>query len=1104
MTDFNQKTHDTDVGSHGGQSRQMMEVFENQEFGSIRLLQEAGKTFFCASDVAKALGYVNPYAAVKRHCRGPLTKREGVVQKVNQYGNAGEQVVEISFITEGDVYRLIVHSKLPSAERFEHWVFDEVLPSIRKHGVYMSDSILDQVIQHPEVIYTLAQELVAEREQLEGIRKQLDAAQPKADYFDTFVNSEDCTCIRNFCKEIGIPEKTAVALLLDHRYLYRSPSGWLMPFADKSARGYFIVRDCYGRSGKLVQQTRVTCKGKNHLFKLFKKWDSRIFLGGSEPTTLKELNQALGKETIDLYNTSDTRGNSPSYGTNYQKVGHDLASVDELSVLDGGKCILQLRGVRPFKSDKYDLTQHPNYKLTAGADKKNTFSIEAFLDHRLKLKPGDKYEVVDSSIRFELSFMNMATDASNFEKMVRIPYQKDHFNPVRTEYSTMLRRQLAQGNNGLTKTKYLTFGIEAESMKQAKPRLIHIEIDLMNNFKRLGVRAKLLNGKERLHLMHDMFHMGDHDRFNFDWKWLPESGLSVKDFIAPTGFAFPKNRIFQMGGMYGSMSYLQITASDLSDQLLKDFLDMESSQIVTMHIQSVDQNKAIKSIKHTITELDRSKIEEQKKAVRSGYDMDIIPSDLATYGKDAKALLKELQSQNERMFLLTFLVMNTGETEQELETNVFQASSIAQKYNCNLRRLDFQQEQGLMSCLPLAQNLIEIQRSMTTSSTAIFVPFTTQELFQTGKEALYYGLNALSNNLIMVDRKKLKNPNGLILGTPGSGKSFSAKREIANAFLVTDDDVIVCDPEAEYTALVQKFEGQVIKISPSSTQYINPMDINANYSEEDNPIALKADFILSLCELIVGGKEGLQPVEKTVIDRCVHQIYQTYFENPVPENMPVLQDLYEALLRQDEKEAHHVATALEIYVTGSLNLFNHRTNVDINNRLVCYDIKELGKQLKKIGMLVVQDQVWGRVTANRNAGKATRYYMDEFHLLLKEEQTAAYSVEIWKRFRKWGGIPTGITQNVKDLLSSREVTNIFENSDFIYMLNQAAGDRQILADQLNISPHQLSYVTHSGEGEGLLFYGNVILPFVDRFPTDLELYRIMTTKLTEVQEVKGV
>ena len=710
----------------------------------------------------------------------------------------------------------------------------------------------------------------------------------------------------------------------------------------------------------------------------------------------------------------------------------------------------------------------------------------------------------DSSIHFELSFMNMSTDAESFEKSIRIPYRKDDFNQIRAEYSQMLRKQLAQGNNGLTKTKFLTFGIEADSMKQAKSRLNHIENDLLNNFRRLGVVAHTLNGKERLHLMHSMFHMGDNDKFIFDWKWLVNSGLSVKDFIAPTSFAFKGSRTFQMGSLYGAMSYLAITASDLSDRMLADFLDMESSQIVTMHIQSVDKTAAIKTIKHTITELDRSKIEEQKKAVRSGYDMDIIPSDLATYGKDAKALLKELQSQNERMFMMTMLVMNTGRTEQELETNVFQAQSLAQKHNCNLRRLDFQQENALMSSLPLAYNQINIHRGLTTSSTAIFVPFTTQELFQTGEEALYYGLNALSNNLIMVDRKKLKNPNGLILGTPGSGKSFSAKREITNAFLVTDDDVIICDPESEYSPLVNKLNGQCIVISPSSSQYINPMDINANYSEEDNPVALKADFILSLCELIVGGKDGLQPVEKTVIDRCVHQIYQNYFNDPKPENMPILEDLYNALLEQEEKEARHVATALEIYVKGSLNLFNHRTNVDIHNRLVCYDIKQLGKQLKKIGMLVVQDQVWGRVTTNRNAGKATRYYMDEFHLLLKEEQTAAYSVEIWKRFRKWGGIPTGITQNVKDMLRSPEIANILENSDFIYMLNQASDDRNILAQRLNISPHQLSYVTNSGEGEGLLFYGNVILPFVDRFPTDLELYRIMTTKLSEVQDEKEV
>lgn len=708
----------------------------------------------------------------------------------------------------------------------------------------------------------------------------------------------------------------------------------------------------------------------------------------------------------------------------------------------------------------------------------------------------------DSSVRFEISFMNLCTGTESFEKSISIPEKNDGFNEVRDEYTRMLRMQLAQGNNGLTKTKYLTFGIQAESIKQAKPRLIHIQTDLLNNFRRLGVVASVLDGKERLRVMHDLFHMGDKDRFYFDWDWLPESGLSVKDFIAPTSFSFPGGRMFRMGDLYGAMSYLSVTAPNLSDRLLKDLLEMESSQVITMHIRSVDQTEAIKKIKRTITDLDRSKIEEQKKAVRSGYDMDIIPSDLATYGRDAKSLLQELQSQNERMFMVTFLILNTGKTKQELDNNIFQALSIAQQKNCNLRRLDFQQEQGLMSSLPLAHNEIEIERGLTTSSTAIFVPFTTQELFQNGKEALYYGLNALSNNLIMVDRKMLKNPNGLILGTPGSGKSFSAKREIANAFLVTDDDIIICDPEAEYAPLVERLKGQVIKISPTSSQYINPMDINVNYSEEDSPIALKADFILSLCELVVGGKEGLQPVEKTVIDRCVHQIYQKYFDDPVPENMPILEDLYNMLLSQEEKEAHHVATALEIYVKGSLNLFNHRTNVEINNRLVCYNIKELGKQLKKLGMLVVQDQVWGRVTANREAGRATRYYMDEFHLLLKEEQTAAYSVEIWKRFRKWGGIPTGITQNIKDLLSSREVENIFENSDFIYMLNQASGDRAILAKQLNISPHQLSYVTQSGAGEGLLFYGNVILPFVDHFPTDLELYQIMTTKPGEVSREK--
>ena len=733
--------------------------------------------------------------------------------------------------------------------------------------------------------------------------------------------------------------------------------------------------------------------------------------------------------------------------------------------------------------------QDINYQLSQNEDK--TAIFEGWCDF---------LNYFDSSIKFELSFLNLAASKETFARAISIPLQGDDFDSIRVEYMTMLQNQLAKGNNGLIKTKYLTFGIDADSIKSAKPRLERIETDILNNFKRLGVAAETLDGKARLAQLHGIFHMDEQLPFRFDWDWLPSSGLSTKDFIAPSGFEFRTGKQFRMGKKYGAVSFLQILAPELNDRLLADFLDMESSLIVSMHIQSVDQVKAIKTVKRKITDLDRSKIEEQKKAVRAGYDMDIIPSDLATYGSEAKKLLQDLQSRNERMFLLTFLVLNTADNPRQLGNNIFQAGSIAQKYNCQLTRLDFQQEEGLMSCLPLGLNQIEIQRGLTTSSTAIFVPFTTQELFQNGKEALYYGINALSNNLIMVDRKLLKNPNGLILGTPGSGKSFSAKREIANCFLLTSDDVIICDPEAEYAPLVERLHGQVIKISPTSTNYINPMDLNLDYSDDESPLSLKSDFILSLCELIVGGKEGLQPVQKTIIDRCVRLVYQTYLNDPRPENMPILEDLYNLLREQEEKEAQYIATALEIYVTGSLNVFNHQSNVDINNRIVCYDIKELGKQLKKIGMLVVQDQVWNRVTINRAAHKSTRYYIDEMHLLLKEEQTAAYTVEIWKRFRKWGGIPTGITQNVKDLLSSREVENIFENSDFVYMLNQAGGDRQILAKQLGISPHQLSYVTHSSEGEGLLFYGSTILPFVDHFPKDTELYRIMTTKPQELKK----
>jgi hypothetical protein len=699
----------------------------------------------------------------------------------------------------------------------------------------------------------------------------------------------------------------------------------------------------------------------------------------------------------------------------------------------------------------------------------------------------------DSALSFQLSFINHRSRAEN-RYSVNIPPQHDEYDAIRNEYVEMLTGQIAKSNNGIVRSKYITFGINADGIGAARPRLERVEADLMSNFKKLEVQSRPLNGRERLEVLHGQLHPNSREPFVFSWSDIPKMGIGTKDFIAPTSFDFRQSRAFRVGGTtWGAASYMQIMASELSDKLLAELLEMDAEMTVTLHIRTVDQSKAIKKIKGKISDIDKMKVEEQKKAVRAGYDMDILPPDLVTFSKDAMALLGDLQSRNERMFLLTFLILNTAPARPQLENDIFTVAGIVQKYNCALKRLDFQQEAGYMSSLILGGNSIEIQRGMTTSSTAIFVPFMTQEL-RMGGPAIYYGQNALSHNVIMADRKKLKSANGLYLGSTGSGKSFAAKRELINVFLATKDRIIVVDPMGEYAPLVRRLGGQVIDISPDSSQHINPMDIQMSMADEESPLSLKADFLLSLCELIVGGRDGLQPIEKTVIDRCVRLVYRNIALGIDAEKMPVLQDLYELLCKQPESEAKRIATALELYCTGSLNLFNHTTDIRLNNRIVCVVLKGLGENLRKIAMHITNELVKSATNANFQNGVATWCYFDEFHILLRDALTASYFVTIWKMLRKKGCVPSALTQNVKDLMASREIENILENTDFMVLLSQAQGDRQILSKQLNISPHQLSYITHSNSGEGLLFYGNTTIPFVDRFPKDTEIYRLLTTR----------
>ena len=715
-------------------------------------------------------------------------------------------------------------------------------------------------------------------------------------------------------------------------------------------------------------------------------------------------------------------------------------------------------------------------------------------------------------VKFELFLFNRRVPEESLRKCFEIEPQGDETDELREEFSEMLKEQNAKGTNGVIKSKYLIFGINAKSHEEAYGELLTIAGDIDNNLQKIGTSTKVLNGAERLLVLHDYYNQGTMSPFRFSYSDMAKSGHSIKDYIAPPAFYFEIASRFKMGNLFGSLYYVDFTCPKLKDEMLRGLLKLDDNITVTIHMETKDPAEAVKFLKKKLSDIQADKINAQKKAVRTGYDMDIIPSDINTYEQDTIGFLEDLNSSNQKVVQVLMIIGIYAETLEELKHLDQKVDGIIQQGRCSIVNLQYQQEKALNTASPIGCNLLGTSRDLPTKGVAVMIPFQTQELFMGGK-SLYYGINRLSKNMIMADRKALRTPNGIILGTPGSGKSFAAKREMLMCYLITRDDVMICDPEGEYFPLVQSLGGQVIRLSSNSTDFINPLDIRADKGMKKSRFTelmrVKSSFIITLCDYIAGDTQKLNNLEKGIIDSCLDTLYGRYYENMAPENMPTLEDLQAELLQyqpagiRDEmaldakRSAVRIAQSLELYVHGSQNFFNHRTNVDTHNRMVCFDIRDLTDQLKELAMLIIQDAVWNRVSENRQKKTATRYYCDEFHLLLREEQTAKYMVEIWKRFRKWGGIPTGITQNIKDFFQSPQIEGILGNSDFIYLLNQAPEDQDILKTKLHLSNEQLKYVTGSEKGSGLILFDKVCIPFMDHFPENTKCYEVMNTKPQE-------
>lgn len=729
------------------------------------------------------------------------------------------------------------------------------------------------------------------------------------------------------------------------------------------------------------------------------------------------------------------------------------------------------------------------------------------------IKYGEFLNAFDSSVDIQIVINNKNINREFFEAETLIKFRDDELDELREERNMLLKKKIREGQNNLIKEKYITVAIEANSIDDAESTLNRLENEIVANIKKIGSsNVRKLSVVERLSMLHDIYNPENLGKFGnkvcederriegFDFKHMRSQGLSTKDCIAPPRFEF-KSNYGMVGNTYFESLYLDKLPTVLKDDILAELTNTEFKMMTSLNIKPVPMDKAQKLVKTQIVNINANVIDRQKTATKSGYSVDLISPELINAQEEANDLLRSLSSQNQKMYMITLIVTHFADSKEELKINSESIKATARRLLCSMQPLLGQQENGLNASLPLCNCKIEIKRTLTTDSTAVFMPFVNQEL-NDRNGGLYYGNNAVSRNLIMFNRRKSKNGNGFILGTPGSGKSMSAKQEMLDVLLSSDDKVIVIDPEGEYYPMAEMLGGEVIRIAPGGNVRINPLDMDQNYSgNDDDPITLKSDFIISIFNVLLGNRFVISPGQHSVIDRCTRNIYKKYIDSYDEKSrsfneelIPTLKDLYNELRKQSGYDAQELANALEIYAVGSLNLFSEKTNVKCNNRFTVYDIKDVGTSVKTLALLVVLDSVWNQIVEGRNKGQHVWFYVDELYLLFTAESSAEFLRTLYKRARKYGGIPTGITQNVADLLENDIARTMISNSDFILMLNQAPLDRKDLAMLLNISPTQLSYITNASAGEGLIYSGSSIIPFINRLPSDTKMFKAMTTK----------